>query len=34
LEDNSFYSETEGGAKLVDWFSDILSGKPGAHVGM
>jgi hypothetical protein len=33
LADNSFYSEAEGGTKLVDWFSNILSGGKAEQVG-
>jgi hypothetical protein len=33
LGDNSFYSSTAGSVKLVDWFQNILDGKPAIQAG-
>lgn len=33
LESNDFYSAPSGGTRIVDWFKNVLDGKPGTHVG-
>jgi hypothetical protein len=33
LQDDSFYSAPAAGVRIVDWFKNILDGKPGMHVG-
>ena len=34
LTDPKFYTEAEGGTKLVDWFTAIVNGTGVSHVGM
>lgn len=33
LAGGSFYSQTVGGVRMVDWFTDIVEGTAAAHVG-
>jgi hypothetical protein len=34
LEGATFFTEAEGGVKLVDWFTAIVNGTGVSHVGM
>ena len=33
LNGATFYTQTTGGVKMVDWFTDVLQGKPATQIG-